>query len=193
VGGNTPPTKSRPRCPSGANHGPGRLSISRLLQQILNESGLRRSQFIQATGFKNTTKGLKRLDEWLGTGCGHKVCLERIVDRYNSDPAALQSGLAETEAIHKREYQASLREQEERERRLFRPFLWVVTEDGAHSWVMAMAQRAVKLLRFPGDFKDLSKGDQLAAVQQMVRDHYQKTGGHSHYFGAIQRYRFCDS
>jgi hypothetical protein len=115
--------------------------ISKLLQQILTDSGLRRSQFIQAIGFKNQTKGLKRLDEWLGTGRGHKVCLERIVDRYHPDPAALQSALAETEAIHKHEYQAAVHEHEERERRLFRPFLWVVTEDGAHSWVMAMAQR----------------------------------------------------
>src|SRR5580700_10756975 len=91
--------------------------ISRLLQQILNESGLRRSQFIRAIGFRNETKGLKRLDEWLGTGRGHKVCLERIVNRYHPDPAALQSALAETEAIHHFEYQAALRNHEERQRR----------------------------------------------------------------------------
>jgi len=45
----------------------GASPISRLLQQIITDSGLRRSEFVQALGYKNATTGLRRLDEWL---CG---------------------------------------------------------------------------------------------------------------------------
>jgi hypothetical protein len=73
--------------------------VSRFLQRIINDSGLSRSQFIQAIGFKNPSKGLRRLDGWLADGRGDKGCLQRIVDRYHPDPAELESCLRETKAI----------------------------------------------------------------------------------------------
>jgi hypothetical protein len=135
--------------------------VSRFLQRIIQESGLRRSEFIRAIGFANTAKGLRRLDEWLVNGSGDEHFLQRIVDRYHPDPVELQSALQKTEAIHQREYQEALHAMEGRERRRFRPFIWVVSEDGAHSWVMAMAQRQIKLLRFPEEFERLSSIEQL--------------------------------
>ena len=76
--------------------------ISRLFHRIIQESGLRRSQFIRAIGFKNISKGLRRLDEWLTDGRGDKCCLQRVVDFCHPDSAELQSALQETEAIHQR-------------------------------------------------------------------------------------------
>jgi len=38
---------------------------------------------------------------------------------------------------------------EERERRRFRPFVWVVRQDGAHSFWTAVGERQVKVLWFP--------------------------------------------
>jgi hypothetical protein len=167
--------------------------VSRFLRRIIRESGLRRSQFIQAIGFKNTSKGLRRLDEWLGDGRGDQGCLQRIVDRYHPDPAELQSCLRETEAIQEREYREAVHAMEERARLRFKPFVWVVSEDGPHSWVIAMAQHQIKKLRFPEEFGKLSIAEQLAAVRQRVLEHYRTTDGRLPYFGAILRYRFCDS
>lgn len=39
------------------------------------------------------------------------------------------------------------REIEDRERRRFRPFIWIVTEDGALSFLTAIAERQPKVLR----------------------------------------------
>jgi hypothetical protein len=167
--------------------------VSRFLQRIIQESGLRRQLFVQAIGFKNTSKGLRRLDEWLENGRGDQHLLQRIVDRYHPDLAELQTALQDTEAIHGREYQEAVLQMEERERRRFKPFIWVVTQDGAHSWVMAIAERQIKLLRFHEEFKPLSSAEQLAAVQQRVLSHYRETAGRLNYFGAILGYRFCDS
>ena len=167
--------------------------ISRFLERMMRESGLRRSQFVQALGFRNITKGLRRLDVWIECGRGDQGFLERIVAQYHPDPAELHTALAETEAVHRHEHQEAVRESEELERRRFKPFVWVVTEEGPHSWVMVLAERQVKFLRFHEGFDQLSSADQLTAVQQRAREHYQETGGRFAHFGAILGYRFCDS
>jgi hypothetical protein len=167
--------------------------VSRFLHRIIRESGLSRHQFVQTIGFANNSKGLRRLDEWLLNGRGDQHLLRRIIDRYRPDSGELLAALQETEATHGREHQEAVFEQQERERRRFRPFCWVVTQDGAHSWVMAMAERQIKLLKFPEGFEELSSIEQLTEVQQRVRHHYRETGGRLADFGVILSYRFCDT
>ena len=165
--------------------------ISRLIARIITDSGLCRSEFVHAIGYKNDAKGLRRLDEWLENGSGDKGCLQRIIDTFHPDPAELENALIETERIHQREHDEAMREIEERERRRFKPFVWVHTVDGAHSFLRAVAERQVKVLRLPEAFKDLSEPARLEAVQHRVREHYQKTGGKYIGFGEILRYRYA--
>jgi hypothetical protein len=58
---------------------------------------------------------------------------------------------------------------------------------------MAMAERQIKLLKFPEGFEELSSIEQLTEVQQRVRHHYRETGGRLADFGVILSYRFCDT
>jgi hypothetical protein len=165
--------------------------ISRLIARIITDSGLHRSEFVQAIGYKNAAKGLRRLDEWLQNGSGDEGCLQKIIDAFHPDPTALEHALAETERIHHREQDDAVREIEERERRRFKPFVWVHTVDGAHSFLTAVAERQVKVLRLPEAFKDRSEPARLEAVQHRVREHYQKTGGKYIGFGEILRDRYA--
>ena len=57
----------------------------------------------------------------------------------------------------------------------FRPFIWIVTEDGTHSFLTAIAERQLKVLRLPDGFEHLSEPAKLEAVLHRVREHYQKT------------------
>jgi hypothetical protein len=66
-----------------------------------------------------------------------------------------------------------------------------VTEDWAHSFLTAIAECQLKVLRLPEAFKDLSEPARLEAVQHRVREHYQKTGGKCIGFGEILRYRYA--
>ena len=165
--------------------------ISRLIARIITDSCLRRSEFVHAIGYKNAAKGLRRLDEWLQNGSGDGGCLQRIIDTFHPDPTALEHALVETERIHQREHDEAVREIEERERRRFKPFVWVHTVDGAHSFLTAMTERQLKVLRLPEAFKDLSEPARLEAVQHRIREHYQKTGGKYIGFGEILRYRYA--
>jgi hypothetical protein len=165
--------------------------ISLLIARTIANSGLRRSEFVQAIGYKNAAKGLRRLDEWLEGGSGDDGCLQRIVGTSHLDPVELEQALAETEAIHQREQTEARSEIEERERRRFKPFIWVETEDGAHSFLTAIAERQLKVLHLPDAFEQLSEPAKLAAVRRRVREHYQKTTGKYVGFGEILRYRYA--
>jgi hypothetical protein len=85
------------------------------------------------------------------------------------------------------------REIEKRERRLFKSFIWVHTEDGAHSFTAAVGERQMKVLRVEDGFDRLSKSEQLLAVLSQLRRHYLETGGRLLGFGAILAYRFADT
>ena len=175
------------------SHGASKYPISKLIARILTDSGLRRSEFVQSIGYRNTAKGLRRLDEWLNQGRGDEACIQRIASAYQSHAAELEQALDETEAIHEREQLEAFSEIEERERRRFIPFIWIHMEDGAHSFLMAVAEREIKVLEFQAGFERRSRSDQLEIVQRRVRKHYRKTGGRHDAFGAILRYRFADT
>jgi hypothetical protein len=88
---------------------------------------------------------------------------------------------------------ASTLEVEERQRRRFRPFIWIHTVDGAHSFLTALGESQVKVLWLPSAFEDLPAPEQFAVVQRRVREHYQETGGEYVGFGRIQAYRFVNT
>jgi hypothetical protein len=174
---------------SGASHYP----ISQLIARIMNDSGQSRSEFIKSLGYRSVQGGLRRLDEWLENGSGDEGCLRRIVDAYHPDPGELKKALSETEEVQRREHEEAIREIEDRERRRFKPFIWVHTVDGAHSFFTALGERKVKVLWFQEGFERLSKSEQLAIVQRRVREHFQELGGKCHGFGEILRYQFADT
>ena len=173
----------------GASH----YSISQLIARIISESELRRSEFVQAIEYKNKAKGLRRLDEWLEDGSGDEGFLEKIIEVFHPDPGELEAALAETEAIHEREHQEAVREIEERERRRFKPVIWVHTQDGAHSFFSALGERRIKVLWLADGFERLSEPEKLANVQCRVREHCRKTDGTLVGFGSILRYTYAST
>jgi hypothetical protein len=87
----------------------------------------------------------------------------------------------------------SASEIEERARRRFQPFMWVHTEDGAHSFLTAVAEIQVKALWMADTFEQLSDSAKLKTVQDRIRHHYKTTGGKYAGFGAILRYQYSDT
>jgi hypothetical protein len=145
------------------------------------------------SAYRNAAKGLRRLDEWLEHGCGDDGCLQKVVDTFHPEPGELEKALAETEINHQREHDGAVREIEERERLRFKPFIWVHSTDGAHSFFSAMAERQVKVLWFQESFESLSAPAKLEVVQRRVREHYQQTSGECIGFGAIRQYQYANT
>jgi hypothetical protein len=86
-----------------------------------------------------------------------------------------------------------VREIEEHERRRYKPFVWVHTEDGAHSYLTAVAEMQAKVLWMAEGFGNLSQSAKLEKVRDRIRHHYKTTGGKYVGFGAILRYQYSDT
>lgn len=167
--------------------------ISQLIYRIQEESGLGRVEFVQSLGYRNATKGLRRLDHWLDHGKGDESFLQSVVNTYHPDAAALQTALADTGKIHQRERDEARQRAETRSRQIFKPCIWVETEEGPHSMISAMAEQSIKVLDLGSKFKNLSHPQQLELVQRRIRKHCRKAGGQTGPFGAILRYRYLDT
>jgi hypothetical protein len=167
--------------------------ISRLIAQAVDDSGLPLADFALRLGYRNSAKGFRRLERWLANGYGDAGCLRRIVDAFHLDPREIENALADTKAQRQRESHGPIREIEERERRLFRPFIWVDTATGARSSSAALHERQLKVLWMPKGFENLDEDAKLNAVRQRVRAHYNATGGRYIDFGAILRYRYANT
>lgn len=116
---------------------------------------------------------------------------QRIVDTFHPNSAELEHALAETERTHQREHDDAMREIEDRQRRRFRSFIWIVTDDGAHSFLTATAETSTHGASLAGGREDLPEPTRLEAVRRRVWEHYQETGGKYIGLGQILRCQFA--
>ena len=166
--------------------------IAQLIARIMDEYFLSRVEFVGALGYRNTERGLHRLNLWLDNGEGSDRILGQIIAVYgHADEIA--NAVAETKQVKKHEKRTSHGDLEQRCRRQYKPFIWVHTEDGAHSFFTALGERQVKVLWMRPEFQSLSEPERLTAVQSRIREHYRKTGGKYVGFGAIQQYSYSNT
>ena len=166
--------------------------IAQLIARIMDEYFLSRAEFVRAVGYRNTERGLHRLNLWLDNGEGSDRILGQIIAVYgHADEIA--NAVAETKQIKKHEKRTSRGDLEERCRRQYKPFIWVHTEDGAHSFLTALGERQVKVLWMRPEFQRLSEPERLTAIKHRIREHYRKTGGKYIGFGAILYYSYSNT
>lgn len=180
------------------SNGATEYPIAIFLAKLIAEYGPSKIEFIQSLGRKDVERGLQRLNSLI-SGEGSKRLVRQIAEVYPAHAQELHEAIEETARLKKslpRPYRVSLeavREIEERERRRFKPFIWVHTEDGAHSMATAIFERKLKVLWMPEAFVNLSDPEKLVAVRERILEHYKKTGGKYLGFGAILRYTYSDT
>ena len=178
-----------PRC---ASH----FQISQLIYQVFQDSGLKRSHFIQNLGYRNITGGLRSLDRWLDDGEGDSLLIERLARVYGIDDAAVRIALVETEAQHYAEHEQACRRREAWERQNFRQYVFVETRPGSvqSSFTVAgIVAPALKTVRLPENLITEPESTQMEYVTELVRAHFHDRTGTLTLFGEIVGYRFVGS
>jgi hypothetical protein len=178
-----------PRC---ASH----YSISQLLYQGQQESGLKRSRFIASLGYRNITGGLRSLDRWLERGEGDSLLVERLVQAQGLDPTTVRRALADTEGQHKSEYDEEVRRLEQWDRDRFRQYVFVETRVGvvqSSFTVAGIVAPALKMIRLPEGLFTEPESAQVQMVSDLVRRHYADRQGKLSLFGDIVGYRFVSA
>jgi hypothetical protein len=168
--------------------------IAQLLSKIIDESGLSPVEFVQRLGYPfDVERGMRRLRLWLDAGQGHDRIIKEIVAVYPHRRDAVQDAIARTKVIKAAEAEVArkhaTRHIEERLRRRFKPFIWISTEETAHSFWAAVMERRAKVLWMDEVFELLPESERLGAVQIRVKEHYTANDGQS-IFGKILGYRF---
>jgi hypothetical protein len=134
-----------------------------------------------------------RLQLWLGTGQGHDRIIKDFIAVYPQNQDDLWEAIAQTKVIKAAGAEVArkhaTRHIEERLRRLFKPFIWISTEESAHQFWTAVMERRIKVLWMDQAFELLSDPEKLAAVQTRVKEHYAGTKTYPG-FGRILTYTF---
>ena len=178
--------------PGCARHYP----ISQLIYRVFQDSGLKRSHFIQSLGYRNITGGLRSLDRWLDSGEGDPLLIERLVQAYGIDPTTVHRALAETDAQHTAEYDEAVCRQERCERQNFRQYVFVETPSGAVQssfTVAAIAAPALKTISLPDNLIRKPKSAQIRYVADLIPRHFRERNGALSIFGDIVGYRFVSA
>lgn len=165
-----------------------------LICDILNNSGLKPAAFIRAIGYRNVNGGFRALDEWLQTGCGDPTFLRRLVTAYGR-PDEIRDMLIKTAEVKEHEAVLAAQEKKRHERLHFRPYVFVESSLRTPSsiTIAGLLGCRMKFIRLPDYCLEMRDEDQLTAVQDIVRRHYQENHGQCPLFGDITGYHFVNN
>lgn len=149
------------------------LKIERFITERLTERSLSKKELVDAMGFKNTQKGLRRLEVLMSEGrmTGHlEIQLKKALE---IDSETLEHALEKT------------REQ------LHEPYIWVETERERPSQItIAVLSGATgeKRIKCPADIYQWTEWEQIEHVADLVRLHHAECEGEIMFFGRITAY-----
>ncbi len=147
-------------------------AITQMILEVIGEDRARRRQLVARLGYRNTAKGLRRLDELLTTGRCPAQFAARLREVLPVASRRLDTAWAETRRQLELERQAAAWAAEAQARVDFRPHLWRLHERSRPHTITAVAFFGVsrwKRLFLPTDLPERPWVDQLAEVRAAIR------------------------
>ncbi len=167
--------------------------IGKLLIKTLNESGLSIQPFVEAIGYRNSSKGVRAFDHTVNSGVHLEIFLQLLnASRFAPDPAELERALNESEVIVEREVEEARLARIEAERQAFRPYLQGVPEYDTPISIMCFCLtggHSRYTLPVPHDLPDWPPAEQHRHVRELVTRHFAESKGRTLYMGRITGYR----
>jgi len=164
--------------------------IHALIYSIMKEKGVTRFSLVKQLGYRNITKGLRRVDSLMPYGIGQKELLMRIAEVLGIDQEQIDKALDETKKLLRKERDAS-------ERKSFKPYIYIQYSSQRPRSITIVALVGVDQFKFipvPWEITALPLQQQIEAVSNQVKQHYREKGGRGTMFGEITgyiyRYRF---
>lgn len=166
-------------------------AIAQLIHHELATRGWRMSTLVTAMGYKNVSRGLKRLNGCIQDGdCSNIEMISRLrnaldlpTDHFNDVIAETRRQRAEGDRVR------AAREEAER-RAKFRPYVYVCTSERRPTFISAAAAIGprLKYIQLDDAVISLPRPLLLSKVSEIVREHYRSNLGKCLLFGEITRY-----
>lgn len=140
--------------------------LQRLINQHIQAGNISKSDLVQKIGYRNVTKGLRRLDEFAESLEGSVFIRDGLADILNIGFSELVQVLADTsEAIrHGRE-------------KSFHPFINVTLDKAPRPIFVTAATPYVLEIKVERSLRHLTFDEEIAKVRELYRDHYKKYDG----------------
>jgi len=169
-------------------------ALQTLISQTMAAKGLRKSQIVSVLGFKNITKGIRRLDAFVADGVDSPGMLDRLPSALGLPAETVHAAYEQTLDQMRAEAEAQRSAHLERLRAEFRPHVRVKTERTVPSpiFVVAMTGGPDRWLRIslPEEITALPEHDQIEQVAEISRQHHAQCKGWAGPFGSITGYYY---
>jgi hypothetical protein len=163
--------------------------ISQFILRLMEEYGFSRVEFIQALGYRNLERGLRRLESWMETGAGFQLILKQIAAAYPSSADELHKALADTETVKTQEFEAAWFERCRAEQDTFTPYIHADGErtvpNGITIFGLTGGHRRWTTIEMPQAILELPLEHQLAAVPELMRAYKRRNNGACPFFGRL--------
>jgi hypothetical protein len=148
-------------------------------------SGLSLASFLGQLGYGNIPKACRAFDQWLATGSGSSLLIDRLAQSgWAPGPAALAEALRETQEQEAFEHDAAARAR-------FRPMIQARPEwraPGSIVFFGLTGGHRRETCYLPESFVDSDRSDQDLVVREWVAAHQLATGGRTRFFGLVTGY-----
>ena len=169
-------------------------ALQTLISETMAAKGLRKSQIVSLLGFKNITKGIRRLDAFVEDGVDSPGMLDRLPSALGVPAETVHAAYEQTLDQMRAEAEAQRSAHLERLRAEFRPHLRVKTERTVPSpiFVVAMTGGPDRWLRInlPEEIIAFSKDSQIEQAAEIIRQHHAEHKGWAGPFGSINGYYY---
>ena len=168
--------------------------ITKFLAALMDDCGFSTVEFIQALGYRNIDRGLRRLEPWMQNGDGFQRILKQIARAYPGHADGLQKAVAATKAIKTAEAAAAWFERCKAEESTFVPFVHVEGEstvpDGITMFGVTGGHRRWTTIPVPPTILNLPIEDQLAALPELMMAYRRRYDGQVPFFGRLTGFKF---
>lgn len=168
-------------------------AIAQLIHHELATRGWRMSTLVTAMGYKNVSRGLKRLNGCIQDGdCSNIEMISRLRNALDLPTDHLNDVIAETRRQRAEEDRVRAVREEAERRAKFRPYVYVCTSERRPTFISAAAVIGprLKYIQLDDAVVTLPRPLLLSKVSVIVREHYRSNLGKCLLFGDITGYAF---
>ena len=166
--------------------------IGKYFITLWQESGLSISAFMTALGYRNTSKAIKRYDEWLRWGVGEAHVLNSI-ERWKPEikdeldkQLKLTSQILDVEAAEAKKILIA------EARAAFQPYIEAIPENREPSSICFFALTGGskrQQMKLPSDIHQLDEPLQTETIAALIKEHMAKSSGRTLHQGQIVAYQ----
>ena len=177
-----------------SQNGASQYPIAQIISSLLDEYGFSRVEFVQALGYRDVERGLRRLSSWMDRGEGYDQILKQIAAAYPNHADRLQTALMNTAAVKSAEADAAFLESCEAEAPTFVPFIHVEGEarvpNGITIFGVTGGHRRWTTIEIPKAILNLPLPEQLGALPELMAEYRRLYNGCCPFFGKLVGFKF---